>query len=109
MSQEKELVCLTKAPYIAGVEATIIAQSKGFREVDVAQVFIDDPWWGVVDLTVLPYVDLATYNAYTAAVPPAWAVIMFNADRTAFKCGTALWMGKVMAMVTPVGSRVLVS
>lgn len=108
MGREKELVCLCKTPFIAGVEATIIAQSKYFREADAAQVFIDDPWWGVIDLTRQDYVAV-TYAAYTAAAPPAAGIIMFNATRTAFKCGTPLWWGKVMAMVTPVGSRVLVS
>jgi len=108
MSKEKELVCLTKDPYIAGDAVTIIPQSKGFREVDITEVFIDDPWWGVIDLTVETY-NAVTYAAYTAAAPPAWGQIMFNAARTAFKCGTALWWGKVMALVTPVGSRVLVS
>jgi len=109
MSQEKELVCLTKDPYIPGVEVTIIPQSKGFREVDLAEAFIDDPWWGVLDLTVETY-NAVTYAAYTAAAPPAAGVIMFNADRTAFKCGSAAWWGgKVMGFVTPVGSRVLVS
>lgn len=109
MPREKELVCLTKAPYIPGDEVTIIPQSKGFREEDITEVFIDDPWWGVLDLTVEPYV-AATYAAYTAAAPPAWGNIMFNANRTAFKCGSAAWWGgKVMALVTPVGSRVLVS
>jgi len=110
MPNEKELVCLTKDPFIPGEEAIIIPQSKGFREVDITEVYLDDPWWGVLDLTVLPYVDLATYNAYTAAAPPAWGDIMFNAARTAFKCGTVpFWGGKVMGFVTPVGSVVLTS
>ena len=108
MAKEKELVCLTKDPYIGGAEVTIIPQSKGFREVDVTEVFIDDPWWGIIDLTVETYVAV-TYAAYTAAAPPAWGQLMFNADRSAFKCGTPLWWGKVMGLVVPVGSRVLVS
>lgn len=108
MPQEKELVVLTKDPYIAGVEVTIIPQSKGFREEDITEIYIDDPWWGVVDLTREDYV-AATYAAYTAAAPPAGTNIMFNADRSAFKCGIGLWWGKVMALVTPVGARVLVS
>ncbi len=108
MPKGKELVVLSKDPFIPGVEVTIIPQSKGFREVDITEVFVDDPWWGVVDLTVETYVAV-TYAAYTAAAPPAWGQIMFNADRSAFKCGTAVWWGKLMGMVTPVGARVLVS
>lgn len=108
MPKGKELVVLTKDPFIAGAEVAVIPQAKGFREVDITEVFIDDPWWGVIDLTVETYVS-ATYTAYTAAAPPAWGQVMFNADRSAFKCGTGLWMGKVMALVTPVGARVLVS
>ena len=108
MGQEKELVCLCKGPVIAGVAVTVIPQTKGFREVDITEVFVDDPWWGVVDQTVETY-NAVTYAAYTAAAPPAWGQIMFNADRSAFKCGTPVWWGKVMALVTPVGARVLVS
>jgi len=108
MTRAKELVCLTKDPFIPGAEVTIIPQSRGFREEDITEVFIDDPWLGVIDLTEQAYVAV-TYAAYTVAAPPAWAVIMFNADRTAFKCGTALWFGKIMGLITPVGSRVLVS
>jgi len=108
MSKGKELVCLHKDPFMAGAAVTVIPQAKGFREVDITEVFLDDPWWGVLDLTVETY-NAVTYAAYTVAAPPAWANIMFNAARSAFKCGTALWFGKVMAMVTPVGARVLVS
>jgi len=109
MPNEKELVCLTKDPFIPGVEAIILPQSKGFREVDLTEVYLDDPWGGVLDQTVLPH-NAVTYAAYTAALPPAWGDIMFNAARTAFICGTApFWGGKVMGFVTPVGSVVLTS
>lgn len=107
MSRQKELVCLTKDPYIPGAGVTIIPQSKYFREEDITELFIDDPWWGTIDLTREDFV-AATYAAYTVAAPPAWGVIMFNFLRTAFKCGSApFWGGKVMGFVTPVGSRVL--
>jgi len=108
MSKEKELVALTIAPFIPGVEVTIPTDAREFAEGDISNIFVDDPWWGVVPLTLETY-DAATYAAYTAAAPPAWGQIMFNADRTAFKCGTPVWWGKVMAYIIPVGSRVLVS
>lgn len=104
----KELVCLCKTPFIAGDEADVLVESAKFAEADISEVYIDDPWWGVLDLVVEAYVAV-TYAAYTAAAPPAWGQIMFNADRTHFKCGTGLWWGKVMGYVIPVGSRVLVS
>lgn len=108
MSKEKELVALTIDPFMAGAEVTIPTDVKGFAEGDISNIFIDDPWWGIIDLTLETYVAV-TYAAYTAAAPPAPGQIMFNADRTAFKCGTPLWWGKVMAYIIPVGSRVLVS
>lgn len=107
-SHGKELVCLCKTPFIPGDEAIVLTDVKLFAEAYISEVYIDDPWWGVIDLTVEPYVAV-TYAAYTAAAPPAWGQIMFNADRSAFKCGTALWWGKVMGYIIPVGSRVLVS
>ncbi len=104
----KELICLCKAPIQAGVAATVLADALEFAEEDISNVYIDDSWMGIIDLTVLPFVAV-TYAAYTAALPPAWADLMFNADRSAFICGTALWWGKVMGHATPKGSRVLVS
>jgi len=108
MTKEKELVALTLDPFIPGAEVTIPTDVKGFAEGDISSMFVDDPWWGVIDLTLETY-NAVTYAAYTIAAPPAWGQIMFNADRTAFKCGTAVWMGKMLAMIIPVGSRVLVS
>jgi len=108
MAHGKELVCLRNDPYIPGDEAAVLTDAQLFAEADISEVHIDDPWWGIIDLTVETYV-AATYAAYTAAAPPAWGQIMFNADRSAFKCGTGLWWGKVMAYIIPVGSRVLVS
>lgn len=108
MTHEKELVCLCKTPFIAGDEATVLTDTPLFAEADISEVYIDDPWWGVIDLTVETYV-AATYAAYTAAAPPAWGQIMFDANRSHFKCGTPLWWGKVMGLVIPVGSKVLTS
>ena len=108
MTKEKELIALTIDPFLPGAEVTIPTDVKGFAEGDISNMFIDDPWWGIVDLTLQAYVAL-TYAAYTAAAPPAAGIIMFNADRTAFKCGTAVWMGKLLAFIIPVGSRVLTS
>lgn len=104
----KELICLTKAPFIPGATVTVLADALTFAEEDISNVYIDDPWMGIVDLTVLPYVAV-TYAAYSVAAPPAWANIMFSACRGFFICGTGLWWGKVMGHVTPMGSRVLVS
>lgn len=107
--RSKELICLTKDPFIPGDEVTILPESLAFAEDDISNIYVDDPWWGVIDLTLEDYVE-ATYAAYIAAAPPAWGVIMFNADRTAFKCGSAPWWGgKVMALVAAKGSKVLVS
>ena len=107
-SFEKELVCLRLTPFIPGAEADVVSDVKRFAEGDISNIVIDDPWLGSVELTLEAYVG-ATYTAYTAAAPPAWGRIMFNADRTAFKCGSPLWWGKVLAYIVPVGSRVLVS
>lgn len=107
-TKEKELVALTLNPFIPGAEVAIPIEAKGFAEGDISQAFIDDPWWGVLPLTVLPYVAV-TYAAYTVAAPPAWGDIMFDATRTHFKCGSPVWWGKLMAYIIPVGSRVLTS
>lgn len=104
----KELICLCKAPIIPGVAATVLADALEFAEADISNVYMDDPWWGIIDLTVLPF-NAVTYAAYSAAAPPAWADIMFNADRSAFICGTGLWWGKAMAHVAAKGTKVLVS
>ena len=103
-----ELVCLTNVPFMAGDATSKLAEAPQFAEDSVGEIFLDDPWWGVIPLTVVPYV-AATYAAYTVAAPPAWGEIMFNADCSAFKCGTPIWWGKLMAYVIPKGSRVLVS
>ena len=107
-SFEKELVCLRLTPFIPGAEATVVSDAKQFAEGDISNIVIDDPWWGIIELTLEAYV-AGTYTAYTAAAPPAAERIMFNSDRTAFKCGTPLWWGKVLAYIVPLGSRVLVS
>jgi len=104
----KQLICLAKAPIMAGVAATVLADALQFAEEDISNVYLDDSWWGIIDMTVLPYVAV-TYAAYTAAAPPAWGEIMFNADRSAFISGTGLWWGKAMGHIVPKGSRVLVS
>lgn len=103
-----DLHCLTNIPFIPGAEATVLTEVPEFTEDFVGEIFIDDPWWGVVPLTREDYVE-ATYDAYTAALPPAWATIMFNSDCTAFKCGSGVWWGALWAYMYPVGSRVLVS
>ena len=109
MTRAKELVCLTTDPFIPGDEVTILAEALYFAEEDISKIYLDDPWWGVLDLTLETFV-AATYAAYTAAAPPAWGQIMFNANRTAFKCGSAGWWGgKIMGHVTAAGSRVLIS
>jgi len=104
----KQLICLCKAPIMVGVAATVLADALDFAEEDISNVYMDDPWWGIIDMTVLPYVAV-TYAAYTAIAPPAWATMMFNADRSAFISGTGLWWGKAMGFVVPKGSKVLVS
>lgn len=103
MTKEKELVCLCNTFFFAGVETAIIGDAKAFAEGDISEVFIDDPWFGVVPLTVV------AYNSDTYPTFNVLDQIMFDADRTHFKCGTALWWGKLMAYIIPVGSRVLVS
>jgi len=108
MAHGKELICLSKTAALAGVEHTVLTDSQLFAEADISEIHIDDPWWGIVDLTVQDYVAL-TYAAYTVNAPPAAGVIMFNADRTAFKCGNPLWWGASNAYIIAVGSRVLVS
>jgi len=108
MAHGKELVCLCKSFVTPGVESAVLTDAKEFREADISEVFIDDPWFGVIDLTVDTYV-AATYNAYTALAPPAAGHIMFDADRSHFITGNWIWFGKLMALVIPVGSRVLTS
>lgn len=103
MSKEKELVCLCNTPFIAGAETAVITDAKGFAEGDISEVFIDDPWFGVIPLTVASYV-AGTYPTFNT-----WLQIMFDADRSHFRCGTPLWFGKIMAYIIPVGARVLTS
>ncbi len=99
----KSFVCLTNQPFIPGDEVDVIDECPYFREDDVAQIVIDDPWWGVIPLT------LAAYNAALYPTFATWGEIMFDATARHFRCGTPLWWGKVTAYVIPKGSRVLVS
>ncbi len=99
----RSLACLANTPFMAGVEAAVLADVSDFNEDSVGEIFIDDPWWGVMPLTVVPYV-AATYATFNV-----WGQIMFNAGCTAFKCGTALWWGKLMAYIIPKGVMVLTS
>ena len=109
MGAESKLMCLTNAPILVGVETALLSEAQGIGIRDtISRVYLDDPWWGIMDLTVETY-NAVTYAAYTAAAPPAFGQIMFDATRANFKCGTDLWWGKLMAYITPVGSRVLVS
>lgn len=109
MGAESKLMCLANAPFFAGAEAAVLDEAVAISPRDtMSEVFLDDPWWGVIALTVETY-NAVTYAAYTAAAPPALDEIMFDATRSNFKCGNPLWWGKLMAYVTPVGSRVLVS
>lgn len=96
-----KLVCLCNTPYIAGDEVTILTEAPKFTEDNVGEIFIDDPWWGVVPLTVVDY-DSDVYPTFNV-----WGSIMFDATCAHFKSGTAVWWGKLMAYVTPKGSKVL--
>jgi len=99
----KSLVCLTNVPFIAGVEVAVLGEVPEFTEDNVSEVFIDDPWWGIVPLTIVAY-NSGTYPTFNT-----WGQIMFDADCANFRCGTDLWWGKVMGYVIPRGSKVLVS
>jgi len=99
----KTLVTLIDTPNIPGDEATILSEVPAFPEASIGEVYIADAWWGLLPLTVEDY-DAATYVAYTAAAPPAFDHIMFNADRSGFKCGAGLWWGVIQAYVLPYGS-----
>ena len=104
MAREAELLCMCNVPYMAGVETPILTEVQRLYSGDViSEAFIDTPWWGVVPLTVRTY-DVALYPTFNT-----WGEIMFDSDRTHFRCGTPTWLGKIMAYVTPVGSRVLTS
>jgi len=98
-----KLYCLVNAPFMAGVETNVLSDIPAFTEDCVGTIYLDDPWPGVVPLTVVDYdeVTYATFNTVDS--------IMFNADCTAFKCGNDLWWGKLMAYLIPVGSKVLVA
>ena len=99
-----KLYCLTNAPFMAGVETNNLSEVPAFTEDCVGEIFIDDPWWGVIPLTVVDY-DATTYATFNV-----WGSIMFNADCSAFKCGTVpFWGGKIMAYLIPIGSKVLVA
>ena len=99
----KSLVTLRDTPNIPGVEATILSDVPAFPEKYIGRVCINDPWWGTVPLVVEPY-GAVTYAAYTVAAPPAFDHIMFNANRTGFKCGMGLWWGVLQAYILPYGS-----
>ena len=95
----KTLATLLNTPIAPGDEATILAGVGGkFCEKYIADVYLYDPWWGTLPLTVETYVE-ATYDLYTAAAPPAFDHIMFNSDRSAFKCGSGNWWGLIQALV----------
>jgi len=95
----KTLATLIDTPNIPGVEATILAGVSGqFPEKYIGAVYLYDPWWGTIPLTVEDYVE-ATYDLYTVAAPPAFDHIMFNADRSGFKCGSGNWWGIIQAYV----------
>lgn len=94
----KTLVTLLDTPNIPGDEATILTDVPDFPEKYIGEVYLSDPWWGSLPLTVEAYV-AATYDGYDAATPPAWDHIMFNADRSAFKCGSGNWWGLIQAYV----------
>lgn len=99
----KSLVCLRNTPFIAGAEAAVLSDVPEFAEDHVGEIFIDDPWWGVMTLTVVPYSSV-TYPTFNT-----WGSIMFDADCTHFRCGTALWWGALWAYVIPKGAFVLTS
>jgi len=99
----KELVVLTYTPFIPGSEVDVLSECPEFLEGDASQVVIDDPWFGIVPLTVIPY------NATAYAAFANWGEIMFNATARKFKTGSFLWAGKITAYVIRKGSRVLVS
>lgn len=95
----KTLATLLNTPIAPGVEATILTEVAGkFPAKYVGEVYLYDPWWGTLPLTVETY-NAVTYAAYTAAAPPAFDRIMFNSDRTAFKCGSGNWWGLIQALV----------
>jgi len=95
----KTLTTLLNTPNIPGVEATVVTGVGGeFPAKYVGDVYLYDPWWGTLPLTVEVY-HAATYAAYTAAAPPAFDHIMFNANRTGFKCGCGNWWGLIQALL----------
>jgi len=99
----KSLATLLDTPNIPGAEAAILSDVPAFPEKYIGEIYVNDPWFGTIPLTLEPYVPL-TYAAYTPAAPPAWDHIMFNANRTGFKCGTGLWWGVLQAYILPYGS-----
>jgi len=97
----KTLTTLLNTPNIPGVEANVLAGVAGkFPEkyLSNGEVYLYDPWWGTLPLTIEAY-NAVTYAAYTAAAPPAFDHIMFNADRSGFKCGSGNWMGVIQALL----------
>lgn len=99
----ERLVCLRNTPFNAGAEAAVLSDVPEFDEDHVGEIFIDDPWWGTVPLTVVPY-DSTTYGTFNTIDS-----IMFDADRSHFRCGNPLWWGVLWAYVIPKGSFVLTS
>ena len=61
----KQLICLCKAPIMAGVAATVLADALDFAEADISNVYMDDPWWGIIDMTVLPESIAFSINSFT--------------------------------------------
>jgi len=99
----KEFVCLTNVPFIPGAEVAVLTECPQFDEGDASEVNIEDPWWGTVPLTVVPYV-AATYPTFNT-----WGSIMFDANARNFRSGSFLWAGKISAYVIPRGARVKTS
>ena len=94
----KTLVTLLDTPIAPGDEATILSDVPAFPEKYIGEVYSADAWWGTIPLTVENY-DAAIYAGYDAATPPAFDHIMFNADRSGFKCGAGVWWGVIQAYV----------
>lgn len=99
----QRLVALTNTPFAAGDEAAVLDDVPEFIEDPVGEVFIADPWWGTVPLTVVDYDsdDYPTFNTFGS--------IMFDADASHFRCGNPCWWGVLWAYVVVRGAFVLTS
>lgn len=96
----KRLICLCNTPFAPGDEVEVLDDAPGFTEECVGEIYVDDPWWGVVPLTVVAY-DADTYPTFNT-----WGSIMFDEDCSHFRCGTPVWWGSLMAYVIPIGVKV---